>query len=263
MMLFTTLLIALAPLFAASGDTPSAEEILRKALQRAEWAEEQNFRGRYRFQYLTSNEKLNGKGQVREKETRLYENIPVNGSAFERLLEKDGRPLTEKERLKERRREAEFRQKLKRGKPPEEDGNRRMVFDEELASRFRFELQSREQANGLDCWVLSFKPREGDLPVRRRIDRTLNKSAGKIWVDTETDEIVRVHFKLIEKVRLWWGMIGSISQLEGTVDRSRIASNDWFPTHVEFYLKGRILFNSLHFRRKVRWSGFEEARKSE
>ena len=263
MMLFTTLLLALAPLFAEPGDRPTAEEILSKALQRAEWAEEQNFRGRYRFQYLTSNEKLNGKGQVREKETRLYESFPVDDSTFERLLQKDGRPLTDKERLKEGRREAEFRQKLKRGKPPEEDENRRMVFDEELASRFRFEVQSREPVNGLDCWVLSFKPRQGNLPVRRRIDRTLNKSVGKIWVDTETDEIVRIQFKLIEKVSLWWGMIGSVSQLEGTVDRSRIASNDWFPTHVEFYLKGRILFHSLHFRHKIRWSGFEEAIKAE
>lgn len=263
MNLLGSLLIASASLLAASGNPPTAEEILQKALQRAEWAEEQNFRGRYRFQYLTTNEKLNGKGEVQEEETRLYESIPIDDSAFERLVEKDGRPLKNKERLKEDRREAEFREKLNQGKPPEEDENKRMVFDEDLINRFRFEVQARETVNGLDCWALSFEPRQGDLPVRRRIDRTLNKSAGRIWVDTETNEIVRVRFRLLEKVSLWWGMIGSISRLEGTVDRSPIASDDWFPTQVEFYLKGRILFNSLHFRQRIHWSGFKEAGEAE
>lgn len=255
--------LASAPLLAIPADTPSADEILRQALQRAEWAEERNFRGRYSFQYLSIYEKLNGKGQVEEEEKRLYESIPVEGTGFERLLEKDGQPLTEKERLKESRREAEFREKVSSGDPPQEDENKRMVFDQDLVSRFRFEVQSREALNGHDCWVLSFEPREGDLPVRRRIDRTLNKSSGQIWVDSQSHEVVRVQFKLLEKVSLWWGVIGSVSELEGTVDRSPVAADDWFPSHVEFYLKGRILFSSLHFRQKINWSDFQEAAQGE
>lgn len=262
-MILLAALLASAPWLAIPADTPSADEILRKALQRAEWVEAQNFRGRYRFQYLSIYEKLDGKGKVEDQEKKLYESIPVEGSAFERLLEKDNQPLTEKERLKESRREAEFREKLSKGDPPEEDENKRMVFDEDLVSRFRFEVQSRKVLNGHDCWVLSFEPREGDLPVRRRIDRTLNKSAGQIWVDSESHEIVRVRFRLLEKVSLWWGVIGSVSELEGTVDRSPVAADDWFPSQVEFYLRGRILFSSLHFRQKIRWSGFQEETQAE
>lgn len=258
-LMLTALLPGSAGLFAASGDTPSAKVILKKALERAEWAEERNIAGRYRFQFLSVNEKLDGDGRVREEEKRLYESIPIQGAPFERLLEIDGRPLTEKEQRKEEKREAEFRKKLAKGKSGEPDEKNRMRFDEELTGRYRFEVESRQALEGRDCWVLAFEPRPGELPVKRRIDHALNKSAGRIWVDAETHEISRVEFRLIDKVRLWWGMIGSISQLEGRIDRSRIAQGAWMPSEVEFYLKGRIFFSSLHFRQKIHWGSFEES----
>jgi hypothetical protein len=34
--------------------------------------------------------------------------------------------------------------------------------------------------------VISFEPRPGKLPVRRRIDHALNRSRGEVWIDTQT-----------------------------------------------------------------------------
>ena len=55
--------------------------------------------------------------------------------------------------------------------------------------------------------------------MRRRIDRALNKASGQLWIDQETFEAARIELELIDKVRLWWGVVGSISHARGSLDR--------------------------------------------
>ena len=105
--------------------------------------------------------------------------------------------------------------------------------------------------------MLAYRPKEGKLPVQRRIDRVLNKAEGRIWVDQESYEVSRVEFELKEKVKLWWGFIGSIQEVKGTVQRQEVDSGVWFPTGFDLYLEGRIFFRSLHSRQQVRWVEFD------
>ena len=111
-------------------------------------------------------------------------------------------------------------------------------------------------------YVLAYRPKEGKLPVKRRMDRALNKAEGRIWVDQESYEVSRIEFELKEKVKLWWGILGSIQKVKGTVQRQEVDSGVWFPTGFDLYLKGRILFRSLHSRQKVRWSEFNRVTSS-
>jgi len=110
--------------------------------------------------------------------------------------------------------------------------------------------------------VLAYRPKEGKLPVNRRIDRALNKAEGRIWVDQESYEVSRIEFILKEKVKLWWGLIGSIQEVKGTVQRQEVDPGVWFPTGFDLYLKGRIFFRSLHSRQQVRWSEFDRVTSS-
>ena len=55
--------------------------------------------------------------------------------------------------------------------------------------------------------------------MQRRIDYALNKARGQIWIDKETFEAARVEFELIDRVRLWWGIVGTIMRARGSVDR--------------------------------------------
>jgi hypothetical protein len=69
--------------------------------------------------------------------------------------------------------------------------------------------------------------------VRRRIDRALNNSSGTIWFDRETYSIAKLNFELMEKMKIWWGVIGSISQMRGN-------------------------FRSLHQKQILRWTDFDK-----
>ena len=173
------------------------------------------------------------------------------------MIEKNGQALTEKERKEEEKRESEFREKIAKREDPKRDEENDFSFNQDLVSQYDFSLEGVEEVEGRSNYVLSYRPKEGKLPVKRRIDRALNKVEGRIWVDQESFEVSRVEFELKEKVKLWWGLIGSIQEVKGTVQREEVDSGVWFPTGFDLYLKGRIFFSSLHSRQQVRWSEFD------
>ena len=110
---------------------------------------------------------------------------------------------------------------------------------------------------GRPSYVISFEPRPGKLRVRRRTDHALNRSRGEVWIDTKTYEIARIGFRLIDRVRLWWGIIGSIPDATGRLERRPVADNVWLDTEFEVYFYLRMLFHTTRQNTMTRWSEFE------
>ncbi len=198
-------------------------------------------------------EELGEGGEVRKREESRYEVFPVEGQWFERLIEKDGRPLTPGEAAREDERQQQFAEKIRKGGEPGKKAQR-VSFNQELVDKYVWTLQPPAAADGRDCHVLSFRPKSGDLPVRNRMDYALNNAEGEVWIDSQSFEVARVQFELKGKVKLWWGLIGSISQAEGTVERRPVADGVWLPRRFEMLLNGRIFFSSLHRRQEVHWT---------
>lgn len=243
-------------LLGSVGEAPSVDEILERALQRADWYREERIEHRFTASVLRTSEKLGKDGEVVESEEMLYQALPIDGYLFERLVSKNGRSLSEKEVKEEVKREEEFREKIRNGEDPTRD-ERSVNFDQKLVNRYVFNLESPVEIRGRQAHVLSFKPKGEDLPVETRMDRALNKAEGRMWIDIETYEIAKVHFQLKESIRIWWGLIGSISELDGTVERAEVAEGIWLPNRVQIYLNGRILFMSLHRNERIEWTDFE------
>ena len=44
--------------------------------------------------------------------------------------------------------------------------------------------------------------------------------------------------------------------MTGRLERRPIEGAAWLPTRFELYLRGRVLFRSLHFRQNITWEGF-------
>ena len=202
-------------------------------------------------------EKLNKQAEPTRIEKRLYQVLPIGNVRYERLLEKDGEPLSKKEQEAERRKEAKFRRRLKREGNAETSNDNEVRFNRDLVDRYHFRVDGTGELHGRRVYRLSFEPKGGKLPVRRRMDRALNNSRGRVWLDQESYEIVRVEFELIRPTRIWWGILGSISRVNGMLDREEGEDGVWFPSYFQLYLKGRILFRSLHSRLESHWSDFE------
>lgn len=239
-----------------------ASEILQEAMARASREDQRELVKQYRFKVFRVRDKLDKKGELKEREEEVLENVLIEGFPYQRLIEKNGQALNEKERKKEEKRRSEFREKIARREDPTGNEEGDFTFNQDLVNRFDFSLEGVEELEGGSNYVLSYKPKEGKLPVKRRIDRALNKAEGRIWVDQESYEISRVEFELKEKVKLWWGLIGSIREVKGAVQRQEVDPGVWFPTGFDLYLRGRIFFRSLHSRQQVRWREFDRLTRS-
>ena len=235
---------------------PSEKEILSRALERGLANDERRVESLYSFRHLRIREKLDKEARPTRIEERLYQVMPIGNVRYERLLEKDGKPLSKKEQEDERRKEDKFRRRLEReGNNGKSDDNE-VRFNRDLVDRYRFRVEGTEELKGREVYRLSFEPKSRKLPVRRKIDRALNNSRGSVWLDKESYEIVRVEFELIRPTRIWWGILGSISRVDGMLDRKEGEDGVWFPSYFRLYLKGRILFRSLHSRMESHWSDF-------
>lgn len=235
--------------------------IIDRALERSTWAEEQAFEARYRHAMVQRTRKFDKQGEVEEDEKRLYRVEPVRGVPYARLVSKNGGPIEGDDLKTERERWQDFLEYLTKDPDEDEDEedeeDENIVFNDELLDRYTARLDGIRDLRGRPSYVISFEPKPGKLPVRRQIDRALNKSRGELWIDQATYEIARVNFELIGRVRLWWGILGSISDVTGHFEREPIADDVWVPTEVDIYFDVRVLFSTTRRSETTHRSDFE------
>ena len=250
---------------AASPDAvdPELREIIDRALERAAWAEEEGFETRYRRAMTQRIRQFDGDGEVTDDETLLYRLEPYQDTLFSRLTARDGEPLDARGRREQEKRWEEFQAEIadprKRAEREREAAENEIKFDEEMVGRFTASLEGVQDLRGRPSYVISFEPRPGNLPVRRRIDHALNNSRGEAWIDRETYEIAQVSFELMDRVRLWWGILGSISNATGRLERRPVAGDVWLNTEFDVYFHVRVLFRTTRRSTTTQWSEFELA----
>ena len=235
--------------------------IIDRALERSTWAEEQAFEARYRHAMVQRTRKFDKQGEVEEDEKQLYRVEPVRGVPYARLVSKNGGPIEGDDLKTERERWQDFLEYLTKDPDEDEDEedeeDENIVFNDELLDRYTARLDGMRDLRGRPSYVISFEPKPGKLPVRRQIDRALNKSRGELWIDQATYEIARVNFELIGRVRLWWGILGNISDVTGHFERELIADDVWVPTEVDIYFHVRVLFSTTRRSETTHRSDFE------
>ncbi len=219
----------------------------------------QTVSGDYRALVASEAREFDGNGEVAEATRVEWESIPIDGGRFRRRLAIDGRPLTEAERARESEREAAFRTRLRRlraGELEPEENETAIFFDEELLARYDLTLDGEEPLRNRPSHRIAFAPRNGDLPVRRGMDRALNRLRGRLWIDRETREVARVEFELMDRVRLWWGLIGTIHHVRGSFDRGPVLDGSWGILQNEIYTDIRVLFSRSRQASIQRWRDY-------
>ena len=236
-------------------------EIVERALERAAWAEEQGFETRFRHAMTQRIRRFNDDGEVTEAETRGYRVEPYRDTLFHRLTTRNGELIDAGDLIEEEKRWEEFRAELddprRREDTEEDEDDTEIKFNDELIGRYSATLEGVRELRGRPSYVLSFEPRPGRLPVRRRIDHALNKSRGEAWIDRETYEIAQVSFQLMDRVRLWWGILGTISDATGRLERRPVAGDIWMNTQLDIYFHVRVLFRTTRRGQTTRWSEYE------
>lgn len=260
------LAFALSSAALAQSGSPAltAEEIVRRAVERAERQHDSLVDSEFEATVVSSVESLDADGQVTDTEAALFNQYPLQGALFDEMVEKDGRSLTEKEQRDERKRREKFitevRKRVAQGLHPQPEEDPGVRFNSELMSRYTVELTGEEEVNGHRCWVIAFAPKPGDLPMRRRIDPALNKSTGRLWIAQDDYGIARLTFAMREPFKYWGGLLATINDTEGRLDFERVAADVWRPADFDLKLDLRILMvKSIRRHISKEWKDFRRA----
>jgi hypothetical protein len=250
--------LPLAGLAENASSAPSPDEIVRKAIERAETPAARQLRPDYLFSRHTVTEELDDKGKVKTRREKLFE-VSVNAGLFhKKLLQVNGQNLSAAELIKQEERDAADRQKLPDSKPGRKQDEGDTYLTKEMTGKYNFSLVDTTPVNGRMAYLLAFEPKSG-LPVRKITDRIANQAAGRVWIDTEDFEIARAEIHLKSEIELWGGMIGTLRHCRYTLERTRLPDGVWFDSLAHGIAEGRKLIEPFLIRMRTESSNFHRA----
>jgi hypothetical protein len=228
----------------AAGDL-SAQEIVDRAIARAEAQHNLLVDAKFESQVFMSIQSLDDGGQVTNTELTSYHQYALHGALFEELISKDGRALNAQERNAEEKNKAKFirevEKRKKRGihlQPEKRPGIR---FGNQLMRRYRLKMLRTEEVGRHRCWVITFEPKEGELPVQEMMDHALNQSTGTLWVAQDDYGLVRLDFVMRKPFKYWAGLLAVIRNTEGRLDFQRVEPDIWMPSNFELKLDLNVM----------------------
>lgn len=228
-------------------------DIVRKSVERDQTDFEQSkdytYIERARFAERDS------KGKTKRTEAVVSEIMFFYGERYEKRIEKDGKPLSEKESRKERERLDKFladrgkeseKERLKRQRKFEQERRRSREFGREIPEAYNFRLLGEETIfvgegtlEGYKTWVIEALPKPGFQP---RVPRAgmLSKFKGKLWIAQSDYRWIKLEAEAVDTVS--WGLL--LARLaKGSrvvVAQTRVNNEVWMPKSVNVTLDARL-----------------------
>jgi hypothetical protein len=234
------------PSVPGSLSTEQIRELIRKVTDND--IENDKKQRNYTFIERDVEHKLDGSGRTKSTETKTYEVLNIYGEQVQRLIEKDDKPISEKEAAKEeekiqkvinKRKNESDKDRQKRAEREAKDREEGKQFEREIVNAYNFTLLGTEQVSGRESWVISAEPRPGFVP-HMKYANYLPKFHGRIWIDKTELQMSRMDIEALDTVS--WGLFvarihkGSHFMIEQT----RINDEVWLPREVAFKLDVRL-----------------------
>jgi len=191
---------------------------------------------------------LDGKGQTKSTETKTYEVLEINGEQVQRLIEKNDKPISDKEAAKEeakiqkiidKHRNESEKDRQKRAEREEKDREEGRQFEREVVDAYNFTLIGTELVGGREAWVIAAEPRPGFVP-HMKYANLLSKFRGRVWIDKTDLQMAKMDVECLDTVS--WGLFlarfhrGSHFMIEQT----RVNDEVWLPRQLAFKIDVRL-----------------------
>jgi len=247
---FFSLSLSLASLAGQPSPAPDVKTIMSNVLARAKETENTKTQSAYTFRQHDTVEDLAEGDRVKERTELDFECFPIDGQPYQRLVAKNGRPLTADEKRKQEKTEREFLEKMKKRRPKVAENEEAITLNEELISRYRFTLDGEENIQGRPAYRIGFQPDPEQRASRKGImNRIMDNVRGTAWVDQGEYEIVKVEAVLTKELEFGWGILGKLSQMRFGLEQTRLDDGTWMMSRVE----GRIHSRAFVMSKRVRW----------
>lgn len=197
-------------------------------------------------------------GSLREVESETYQLSFYKGNRIRRLIEKNGKSLTEKDQAKEdkevEKRVEEIEKRLA-SKDKDDDERSRRVSIAELLRASKLVNPRRERFRGRDVIVFDFEPNpDFDYKNSKSMLKFFGKTAGVMWIDVKDKQAVRLEAYLAENFSVGGGVLAKLKKGSSFVlEQERVNDEIWLPSVAEVNMSARVLLlKGLDFNQVVR-----------
>ncbi len=194
-------------------------------------------------------------GILRETESETYQLSFYKGNRIRRLIEKNNKPLSEKQQKDEDRevekRVAEIERKIARqeSKAVEQsssgapDENSRRVSVAEVLRASRLINPRRERFRGRDVIVFDFEPNpDFDYKNAQSFLKFFGKTAGVMWIDEKDKQVARIEAILFDSYKVGGGLLANLKKgASFTLEQERVNDEIWLPSSADINLSVKVL----------------------
>jgi len=203
---------------------------------------------RYTYTERSISRQLDGDGNVKGTETRVYEVYPSleEELTYRKLISKNDKPLTEEEIRKQDsafdKKLREWGRKLERRKEKEAEALKKEEAALDEAFRlYEITMTGRESMGGIPVIGLAFAPHPGYRPMTDE-GKILSKVRGRAWFGEADHELVRIEAELCGSLSFGLGVVAKLNQGARLVfERRRVNDEVWLPSMSRFTGTGKIL----------------------
>ena len=199
----------------------------------------------YSFTQKIIKRELGKDGLLRETGSETYQMSFYKGERMKRLIEKDGKPLSEKDQADEDREVAkrvdEIAKRIARPEKKPDDDNRISVAEMLRASNLV--NPRRERFRGRDVIVFDFEPNPAfDYKNSKSIIKFFGKTAGVMWIDDHDKQVARLEASLAESFGIGGGVLAKLKKgASFSLEQERVNDEIWLPSLAEINLSVRLL----------------------
>ena len=234
----------------AGPDGSVSEEQIRQLLRTVIEKDEENHKKEKDYTYVEQRQEdeLDGKGNVKSTETFTSEVLIIYDEQVERLIAKNGKPLSEKEAEKEEKKiqkiidkrknesESDRKERLEKEEKEREKGR---SFVQEISDAYNFRLAGTEQVGGRDSYVIDAEPKPGYKP-RLKEAKILPKFRLRAWIDKADLQWTKMEAECIDTVSFGLFLARIHKGTRVLVEQTQVNEEVWLPKHVALKIDARV-----------------------
>jgi hypothetical protein len=232
-------ILLLAVLSSASLAQQDADTIIQRSVA----ANEADWKAAHEYDYVERDRQKGGG-------TKTFEERMILGSPYERVVAVNDKPLSAEQQAGEQQKldktvvERQKESQQERGQriakyEREREGDDLMM--EQLTKALDFKQVGEQRLGAQDVYVLKATPRPGYKPPTTGA-KVLTGMEGKLWIDAETFQWVKVEATVIRPVSIE----GFLAEVEpGThfeLEKAPVTDSIWLPKHFAMKSQAKVLF---------------------
>jgi outer membrane lipoprotein-sorting protein len=227
----------------------------------------ENLLDTYSYTQKQINREVGKDGVLRETGSETIQLSFYKGNRIQRQVEKNGKPLSEKEQRKvdedvQKRVEDIEKDVAKNGAKADKETERlRRISVAEVLRASKLINPRREKFRGRDMIVFDFEPDPSyDLSKAESMLKLIGKIAGVVWIDEKDKQVARVEASMADNFNIGGGLVAKLKKGSSfMIEAERVNDEIWLPSVADINVSVRVmLVKGLNFNQVMRFYDYKK-----